>query len=789
MKRGHDLIAATILLFCALAGAEIRSQPVASNDRITLTGQVELPRLVDTAAQQLHVNIEYDAAAVKGQVTLRLDGPLSDEELWQLLNRILAARGFTTVQLSPVGGRAAFSVVKTTDAAAVAAIRPPGAHEAPGVSVPPAAGFQTVVIRAKHRSAKELVDQLGKAIGRQGPAAAGLTVLGDSGLLVISDLSARIEQMTALLDLLDSPGSKTVIEPIPVANIGAAQMVTLLTQLAAKRDAVSGEKTPGEVLPAPDGNAVLLVAPESAVEQWRTLVATLDKREALETATYTPGHFPARDVARLIEQTMKGGGQAGTAGGVGGPAGSIDDRMRVVIDELTGSLVITGTPTQHEAIRALMERLDSVPASARRPVRTFVIKNRPVDEVVSVLQELLRAGVLDAAAKESESVSQPLPAPGPLSAAVTPMPPPPQSTPPGTPSGSAAAAPGLPAASSGPFPAVSRAYGSSNAVSPVGALRGSDEPPVTLTVDKGTNTLIAVGEPRVLEQIEKLLLNLDVRQPQVMLEVLLVTLNDGQTMDLGVELEKLEVSGSTLIRLSSLFGLGSRGSGGDRDGPANAAGFTGVVLNPGDFSVVLRALETLNRGRSVSMPKLLVGNNEQATLDSVVQQPFASVNASNTVSTTSFGGTQDAGTVVTIQPQIAEGDHLLLQYSVSLSSFLGPASSATLPPPRQQNRVQSVATIPDGFTVVVGGLEIENKSNAVSQIPLLGSIPVLGEAFKSRNNADSHSKFYVFIRANILRGGSGANGGFEDLKYLSEKDIADAAVDDGFPEMKPRIIR
>lgn len=325
----------------------------------------------------------------------------------------------------------------------------------------------------------------------------------------------------------------------------------------------------------------------------------------------------------------------------------------------------------------------------------------------------------------------------------------------------------------------------------VSSYRGSDEPPVTLTVDRGTNTLIAVGEPRILEQIEKLLATLDVRQPQVMLEVLVVTLTDGQTLDLGVELEKLSISGDTLIRLSSLFGLGTRGSGGDRDGPANASGLTGVVLNPGDFSVVIRALETLNRGRSVSMPRLLVGNNEQASLDSTVQQPYASVNASNTVSTTSFGGTQDAGTVVTIQPQIAEGDHLLLQYSVSLSAFLGPASSATLPPPRQQNRVQSVATIPDGFTVVVGGIEIENKSNAVSQVPLLGSIPILGEAFKSRNNADSRSKFYVFIRANILRGGSGAGGvgGFEDLKYLSEKDIADAMVDDGFPEMKPRVIR
>src|SRR5205823_9095679 len=107
--------------------------------------------------------------------------------------------------------------------------------------------------------------------------------------------------------------------------------------------------------------------------------------------------------------------------------------------------------------------------------------------------------------------------------------------------------------------------------------------------------------------------------------------------------------------------------------------------------------------------------------------------ASNTVSTTSYGGSDPAGTTVTIKPQIAEGDHLVLDYSVSLSSFVGSAAAATLPPPKQQNKVQSAATIPDGYTVVVGGIELVNDSKSVSQVPLLGSIPIIGEAFKSRS--------------------------------------------------------
>ncbi len=769
--------------------------PDPNEPMVSLAGQIELARLVDTVAQRLKLNIEYDASLLKFPVTLRLEGGLTDEELWLLVNRALAARGFTTVRQCGVGGgmdggKASYSIVKLTDAAGAAAINLVDRPIVQGELTP---GFQSLVVRAKHRPAKDLVEQLGRGGARPGGAGAGgpgggaISTIGDSGLILISDLSPRIEQVMTLLNLLDTPASHTVVEEVPIHNLPAAQLVTLLLQLSGKKDAVSGEKSPGDILAAPDGNAVLLVAPQSGLESWKSLITTLDRREPVETQTYTPRHFPANDVARLIEQTVvKGSG--GSVGGAGA-AGS-DPRWKLVVDDLTGSLIVTATPTQQDAIQALLTRLDSVPASARRPMRTFVVKNRSATEVAATLEQLLRAGVLDAADESANEANKgSVRSPGGLEAAYPKL---------GKPEGNAPTViplPPLPSGSGATGPNPSSLIGSRSVESSDsqfghfpdrhrGGSSGAREAGTLLTVDKGTNTLIVVAEPRVLDQIETLLKTLDVRQPQVMLDVLLLTLNEGQTLDLGVELEKLVMSGDTLLRLSSLFGLGSRGSGGDRAGPDNASGFTGVVLNPGDFSVVVRALETLNRGRSLTMPKLLVGNNEQATLDSVVQQPFASVNASNTVSTTSFGGTQDAGTVVTIQPQIAQGDHLLLQYSVSLSSFLGSAASPTLPPARQQNRVQSVATIPDGFTVVVGGIDIQNKSNTISQVPLLGSIPIIGEVFKSRNNADSRSRFYVFIRANIMR-----NQSFEDLKYVSGREVVAAQVDDGWPEVKPRVIR
>ncbi len=689
-----------IAVFCgiaaAIAGSHARAQP--ESTLVIPDGQLELARLIDLTAQQLELNIVYDASAVRGSTTMRVQSGLSGDELWELLHQVLASRNFTTVRMP---GKAAYSVVKISEAAGLARVEPPD-EELEG----PEPGFRSIVVPTIHRPAHELVEPLSKLVSKSGGS---VTELGTSRLL-IADLSSRIQPTLNLLADLDLPSPDAVIEEMRLSNLSGVQMSTLIKQILTTREQAENAQPQGDVLPAADAQSVLIVAPESRVPMLRALIDSLDRREHAETITYAAAHFPAEDVSALIEQSI---------------APEEDDRWRLVVDHLTGSLIVTATPAQHERIRSLIERLDAAPVSARRPVRSFVIRNRSVNEVRRIIEDLIAAGAIETGAdpsdRETERPSQ--------------------------------------AASHSP-----------------------DERPLVLTVDEGTNTLIAVGEPRLLAQVESLLESLDVRQAQVMLEVLMVTLSESDAFDLGVEIERITGRGETQFRLSSLFGLGASAAEGIIGAPTGV-GFTGVALNPRDFTVLVRALQTITDGRGLSMPKLLVGNNQQATLDAVVQQPFASVNASNTVSTTSFGGTQDAGTVVTIQPQIAEGDHLLLDYSVSLSSFVGGASDTTLPPPRQQNSVRSVATIPDGYTVVVGGIEIRDESKGTSQVPLLGDIPILGEAFKSRSNSSTRSRFYVFIRANIQR-----HNRFEDLKYISKRDIETAGIDDGWPKVEPRLI-
>ncbi|TVQ55019.1 MAG: hypothetical protein EA377_04175 [Phycisphaerales bacterium] len=721
------------------------AQQVSENDAATrLSGQLELARLVDLAAERLNLNIEYDASQLRGQVTLRLGAAVTDQELWILTNRVLASRGFATVA-NP--GENVVSVVRLQDAPGMAAV-----EDAPPLEGHLASQYVTVIVRIEHRSPARLLDAIKPLLSRTGSQ---ISVVGDTNLLMISDLRTRVAQVKQLLRTLDREVEPPVIENIPTRHMPASALAALVSSTVQARESIIGVAKKGKVTPSPDGTAVILIAPPSEYEFWIELINRFDVREAVTTTIYASNNFAVSEIARLIEQSAR----------TPGPRGS-GDLWRLVEDDLTSTLIVTATPSEHRRIEDLFDRLDAVPTDAQRPVRAFPIRNRSVREMTDVLRQLIDAGVIDASSSVVEAPGQNRETTRPEGARWV------------------------------------GSVGPADDAQAIGAADPADESPSTtgrtgraatprtglqMTADEGTNTIIAIGEPRKLAQLEQLIEQLDLRQPQVMLEVLVLTLSESQTFDLGVELQKLEVRGSTMLRLASIFGLGPSGLVTMTETPSPAQGFTGVALSPGDFSVLVRALESINDGRSINIPKVLVNNNQVATLDSVREEPFTSLNALDTVATTSFGGSLAAGTVVTVTPQIAEADHLMLEYSVSLSSFVGESADPTLPPPRQQDRLQSQVTIPDGFTVALGGLEVESEGEGISQLPILGGIPLLGEIFKTRSRTRSRSRFFVFIRANVLR-----NDGFEDLRYLSEKDALNAGVLEeiaDWPEVSPRIIR
>ena len=224
----------------------------------------------------------------------------------------------------------------------------------------------------------------------------------------------------------------------------------------------------------------------------------------------------------------------------------------------------------------------------------------------------------------------------------------------------------------------------------------------------------------------------------------------------------------------------------DTAGPSLAlepgTGFNGTVIDTDTFSAVVRALANDGRSRVVAAPRVLVNDNGTATLSSVAEAPFTSVNASARVSTTSFAGYAPAGTTVTVTPHISEGDYLQLQYSVTLNSFTG-KGAAGIPPPRQTNSLNSQVTVPDGRAVIIGGLTREDSSDTESKLPILGDIPVLKFLASNRSKTESRSTLFAFIRPVILR-----DDRFADLKYLSDRDLESAQLPPEYPSGEPMVM-
>ncbi|MEW5748972.1 MAG: secretin N-terminal domain-containing protein [Candidatus Thermoplasmatota archaeon] len=686
--------------------AESRSPPAPEDSPRwhAFADELDLGSLLDLCSGALKIPLEYDRQKIGGRIVLRSGPGLSDEELWALTNRLLFAQGLASVQAP---GEETIAVVALEDAAKLARVEE-GALDAAR------AGFVKLIAPLGAVDGGSVEAPLKQILSTSGSL---VQVFAEAGQVLLAGPRPQVAEAVRLLALLDTPLSPSVVEEVRPEHLSPPLLVGLLERVTAAMAKSEAGAPEGSVLANPHANTVLIVAPQEEMWRWQSLISLLDHEEAVETRQYVPRRFEVSETARLIEEVVPREAAAGA--------------WRLVEDELTGSLVISAIPSQHAAIEDLMARLEATEPDSRRSLRAFAIKNRDVDEMLALLQNLLGGQELPALAEN----------------------------------GSAAEA--VPEGGTG---------------EKVATLddNGLD---VTLAQDAGTNRILAIGPPRLLDELGRLVASLDVEHPQVLVEALVVTLTDSQARDLAVSLSKRGGIGSVLGQVSTLFAGEVLPA--DRSLPApSGPGFEGILLDPGSFAGVLRALETLNEGRTLTVPKVLVNNHQTATLDSILQTPFLATNASTTVATTSFGGTLDAGTQIRVTPQITSGDRLLIDYSVSLSRFVGDSADPGIPPPRQENKLQSVATVPDGYAVVVGGLEIEAETEATSRVPVLGSLPLVGALFRSRSETKERSRFFVFLRCSVLR-----NARFEDLRFMSERDLQTAGLADDCPRLEPRVIR
>jgi len=179
------------------------------------------------------------------------------------------------------------------------------------------------------------------------------------------------------------------------------------------------------------------------------------------------------------------------------------------------------------------------------------------------------------------------------------------------------------------------------------------------------------------------------------------------------------------------------------------------IISAQDINVKLRALLRDDETQTTSYPRMVTLNNREVAIRSVVNQPVLGGSASATVGAGATTSQSIAylpiGTVLNILPKRMNGEKILLNMSVTVSSIVGTETIAGNPYPVASSRVYSAPVeVDSGYTVAVGGLDEAREREGKAGVPFLQSIPILGKAFRYDSKSKNHKNLMLFITPTII---------------------------------------
>lgn len=429
-----------------------------------------------------------------------------------------------------------------------------------------------------------------------------------------------------------------------------------------------------------------------------------------------------------------------------------DPEPRIISDVRTNQLLIYGIQDDIREIKEVIARLDVPIAITSSLVNVIPLKNLDAEETAEVLQSLVDLSSIFGNGGGGLSTSRP-----------------------GTSGGTNR-------------PASTRPAGTE--------LSPDQEEKPAVVADVKSNSLIIAASKRQFTELKRVIDLIDVKKSQVLIEAALIELTLDDSFRLSLELGLADDNGLVNDAISG-FGFSQFGQTmfTDKDGDTyntdrippfvdsadNAAptGLVGGIFAMGQVPLIFNIVNSITRSRILQLPSLVTADNEEATIEVKDEQP------TTTSTTTSggnvnggFGGFEEAGTTLSISPQIADNKYLLLNIRMEVSAFNGQArtlgNGTVLPPERITRKLQTSVTVPDRHTVVLGGLMGQNERSSVDKIPWIADIPVLGHLFKSTSTGNRQTSLFLFVTPTIMAEPDAF--GILDRETLKRKQKADELI-------------
>jgi general secretion pathway protein D len=395
------------------------------------------------------------------------------------------------------------------------------------------------------------------------------------------------------------------------------------------------------------------------------------------------------------------------------------DKVRLMTDERTNSVIALAPRAQMQEVRELIERLD-IPVTGSGRIHVYYLQHADAEELALTLSSL---------------VSGTMPAPS------------------------------------------STAASGQGATSLRAVVQGLAEG-VKITADPATNSLVIQSSREGFDTLSEVIAKLDVERPQVLVEALIMEVDITDSEHLGFQGAFRLINGD--LDISTEIAPGAA-EGFAYGGPIGALVGGGLPLTQKILSdsteggtedgTMIQAVLTAAAGDSgtniISAPHLLTMDNEEAEIRIGQNIPIITgrtqsaqgvTNAVGNLATSVNVERQDIGVTLRVTPQITEGDSLRMEIFQEISSIavgltaseaLGSAENVGVPLSKRE--IENVVTIRDGETVVIGGLLSDEYQDTVSKVPFLGDIPILGWAFKSSRRELRKINLLVLLTPHIIR--------------------------------------
>ena len=528
---------------------------------------------------------------------------------------------------------------------------------------------------------------------------------------IIPNTDARQLPSIDLPESVSSTSDEMVTQIITMKNVSAAALVPLLRPLIPQQ---------GHLAAYPNGNMLIISDRASNVSRIMKIIERMDESGDEPVDVIALRNASATELVRTVNLLNQGQGAEGASAPI-----------KVVADERTNSVLISGEKSMKLRIKALIVNLDT-PRAGNGDTEVRYLLYADAEKLADKLK-----GQASASAKAQA---------GPQGQGAT------------------------PAASSG--------SGGSNV-----------DASVTIWADVPTNALIITAPPKIMKSLMSVIDRLDIRRAQVEVEAMIVEVDVNKSANIGVQwlldggtslgygVTNLPGAGTGIVDLASAVLAGTSGlattsttstattTAGTAASSLSSAIPTGATFALGTynsntgkgFAAIIQALRSDGTSNIISTPRVITMNNEEAEVK--VTQEIPLITGSYTSSTASVSGTtspfetiqrEEVGTILKVTPHISEGDVIQMKIEQEDSS---PGAKLTDSADISTNKrsIKTTILIEDGGTIVLGGLMQDTVTESEDRVPGLGAIPLIGNLFKSRSGSRQKKNLLVFLRPKILR--------------------------------------